>query len=87
MTDPVALWQERLKTRVGVDDDERSRMRDQLLTFCAIRGLRPAVLLTTWEEHDELTVRQRRPGANERPEPAVESFLIHNGINLPPVRE
>ena len=86
MTDPVALWQERLKTQVRVDDAERSRMRDQLLTFCAIRGLRPAVLLTTWEEHAELTVR-RSPGADERPEPAVESFLIHNGINLTPVRE
>jgi hypothetical protein len=81
MTDPIALWQERLKTRVGMDDDERARMRNQLLTFCAVRGLRPAELLDRWEEHPELTVR-RHPGATELPDPAVESFLVHNGIDV-----
>ncbi len=81
MTDPVAVWQERLKTRVGLDDGARARLRNQLLTFCAVRGLRPAELLERWEEHPELTVR-RRPGATEQPDPAVESFLLHNGIEI-----
>ena len=81
MTEPVALWLEQLKSRVGVDDGECGRMRARLLTFCAVRGVSPAELLTTWEEHPELTAR-RRPGAVERPEPAVESFLLHNGINV-----
>lgn len=81
MTEPVAWWLEQLKSRSGVDDRERGRMRARLLTFCAIRGVSPAELLTTWEQHPELTAR-RRPGADERAEPAVESFLIHNGIDV-----
>lgn len=81
MTEPVASWLEQLKSRVGADDRECGRLRARLLTFCALRGVSPAELLTTWEEHPELTVR-RRPGAVERPEPAVESFLIHNGIDV-----
>jgi hypothetical protein len=81
VTEPVAWWLEQLEQRVGLGDRERGRMRARLLTFCALRGVSPAELLTTWEEHPELTAR-RRPGAAEHPEPAVESFLIHNGIDV-----
>ena len=81
MTEPVALWLEELRSRAGVDEGECGRMRSLLLTFCAVRGVSPAELLATWEEHPELTAR-RRPGAVERPEPAVESFLLHNGIDV-----
>ena len=81
MTDPVALWQDRLKTRVGMDDDERERLREWLLAFCTARDVAPEDLLARWQSYPELTVR-RRPGATETPQPAVESFLIHNGVNV-----
>lgn len=70
-----------LAARVGVDEIEAKRLLDALLAFCERHGTDPDRLLAEWESYPQLTVR-RRPGAVEPPEPAVESFLIHNGVNL-----
>jgi hypothetical protein len=79
--DPVEHWQRKLAERVGMDDDERMRLQQRLLAYCARHGVDPVTLLGTWREHLALTVR-RRPGATEAPDVAVESFLVHNGVNV-----
>lgn len=77
----VERWQERLAERVGMGAAERARLRAGLLEFCARYDVTPSALLATWCDYPELTIR-RRPGAVAAPNLAVESFLIHNGVNV-----
>jgi hypothetical protein len=81
VTDPVEHWQRKLAERVGMDEGERLALEQRLLAYCARHGVDPATLIATWRDHPALTVR-RRPGAVEAPDLAVESFLVHNGVNV-----
>lgn len=85
MPDPsdaaVHRWHAQLDSRIGLDDVEIKQLNDDLLSFCERHATRPDLLLATWRDYPQLTVR-RAPTARLRPELAVESFLIHNGINV-----
>ncbi len=82
MTSPAARrWTSQLATRVGMTSGEIERLRAGLDDFCASHHTDPDTLLRTWLDYEELTVRRRHdPGAV--PNLAVESFLIHNGVNV-----
>lgn len=79
--DPVERWQRRLSRHVGMSEPERRALRAGLDEFCSRHGVDPATLLLKWETYPELTVR-RRPRCGEPANLAVESFLIHNGVNV-----
>lgn len=81
MTDAVEHWQRQLAERIGMDADERARQRAGLDDYCTRHAVTPEELLATWLDRPDLTVR-RRPGARTAPDLAVESFLIHNGVNV-----
>lgn len=82
MTSPaVTRWVELLSSRVGMSDEEIAGCHRDLLAFCAEHQVCPDALLERWLDYPELTVR-RRPAAATAPNRAVESFLIHNGINV-----
>lgn len=70
-----------LEVRVGMPGAERAAHLAALRRFCESRGTDPASLLAGWESHPELTLR-RRYRATGQPNLSVESFLIHNGINV-----
>lgn len=82
--DCVARWQHALEHRVGMDARERSRYLSALREFCAKHQVEPAELIERWLSFPELTVRRQLPWrqAAARANPAVESFLIHNGKNI-----
>lgn len=77
----VARWLELLAARVGMSAPEIAARRRDLLAFCEVRKVAPEELLARWAEFPELTVR-RDPAAAAAPNLAVESFLIHNGVNV-----
>ncbi|MGH8931016.1 MAG: hypothetical protein ACRDZO_10435 [Egibacteraceae bacterium] len=79
--DCVYRWRLGLAKRVGLCEPEIAERVAQLEQYCAAHGITPDRLLKSWEERGDLTVR-RRPGATEAPNLAVESFLIHNGVNI-----
>lgn len=79
--DAIERWQRQLAARVGMGPAERSALREQLLVWCDRHEVTPDLLVKTWLDYPQLTVR-RRPSAVEAPELAVESFLIHNGVNV-----
>lgn len=74
-------WKQALEHRVGMSAPEIARRVDELQEYCDRAGITPAKLLWSWEERYDVTAR-RRPDATERPDKAVESFLIHNGVNV-----
>lgn len=75
----VDRWQQQLAERVGLGEIEITRLLDGLLGFCELNATDPDALVTTWQDHPSLMVRRRGSG---EPNLAVESFLIHNGINV-----
>jgi hypothetical protein len=82
MTDDVIeRWLLSLKVRVGPDDAEAAALVAALHDFCDRNGLTPEEVLVHWEEFPELCVRQH-PNNGAFPNLAVESFLIHNGVNV-----
>ncbi len=76
----VERWTRQLAARVGLTGGEIARLRAGLDEFCARNRTDPDTLLATWLDYKELTVRRRH--ATEPPNLAVESFLIHNGVNV-----
>lgn len=59
-------------------------MIEALTAYCSRHGTTPAQLLESWESHADLRIRREFPGVAVR-DPvvlAVESFLVHNGINI-----
>lgn len=81
MNDVVEHWQQRLAARVGMGAAERASLRERLLDWCDRHAVTPDLLVKTWSDYPQLTVR-RRPEAVEVPDLAVESFLIHSGVNV-----
>ncbi|HUZ39389.1 MAG TPA: hypothetical protein VMV17_23955 [Streptosporangiaceae bacterium] len=82
MTSPaVERWTGLLGSRVGMSAAEIADLHRELLTFCAEHQLGPDALLEKWLDYPELTAR-RRHDAGTPPNLAVESFLIHNGVNV-----
>lgn len=79
--DPVERWQRRLRDRSGLGSAECARLSAGLAEYCARRQVSPAALLATWMDFPDLLVR-RTPGSATAPNLAVESFLIHNGVNV-----
>lgn len=77
----VYRWRRLLAERVGLSEPVIAERVAQLEKYCAEHGITPAKLLWSWEERLDLTLR-RRPGATGMPNLAVESFLIHNGVNV-----
>lgn len=77
----VEQWLLALKTRVGMDDAESDALVAALQEFCARNNISPTDLLARWEEFAQLRVR-KEPFNGEFPNLAVESFLIHNGVNV-----
>ena len=77
----VQRWTRQLAGRVGMTSEEIGRLRAGLDEFCVRHQTDPDTLLATWLDFSELTVR-RRPDPGATPNQAVESFLIHNGINV-----
>jgi hypothetical protein len=77
----VQRWQEQLAARIGMSEAEIATLRAALEVFCLRHAVSPEHVLQRWESFPELTVR-RRPGAVESPNLAVESFLVHNGVNV-----
>lgn len=80
-SDAVRCWQERLAARIGMSDAEIATLMAGLESFCLRYAVSPEHVLHRWESFAELTVR-RRPAAVESPNLAVESFLVHNGVNI-----
>lgn len=60
---------------------EIADMHAALIEFCVRHEVDPDTVLANWLDYPELTVR-RRHDAGSAPNRAVESFLIHNGINI-----
>ena len=82
MTSPaVEKWMRLLGSRVGMSAAEIADLHRELLTFCAEHQVGPDALLEKWLDYPELTAR-RRQDAGTPPNLAVESFLIHNGVNV-----
>lgn len=77
----VHRWRDALTRRVGLSTEEIDERVAQLEAVCRHHGITPATLLVSWEERASLTDR-RRSGTGERPSVVVESFLIHNGVNV-----
>ena len=77
----VARWRRQLREQVGVDEGEVAARCDDLAQFCHARAISPAELLRRWQDFPELLVR-RQPCQETLPHLAVESFLIHNGVNV-----
>ena len=77
----VRRWQELLAARIGRSDAEIATLVAGLELFCLRHAVSPEHVLNRWESFAELTVR-RRPAAVESPNLAVESFLVHNGVNI-----
>ncbi len=77
----VQRWTRQLADRVGMTGGEIDRLRAVLDAFCASHQTDPDTLLATWQDFSELTVRRRHDPA-ATPNLAVESFLIHNGVNV-----
>lgn len=77
----VAYWEQQLRDTVGLDEAEVLVLRAALLDFCDEHGVTPGQLCERWQDFPELTAR-RNPDAGRRPRLAVESFLVHNGVNL-----
>lgn len=63
-----------------MSEDERDAHRASLLRFCATHDTDPDTLLARWQEYPDLTLRRRHGSAP--PQLAVESFLVHNGVNV-----
>jgi len=74
-------WTRLLADRVGMTAGEIAGLQAELLAFCAGHQIDPDTLLENWLDYPELTVRRRRDAVT-RPNLAVESFLIHNGVNV-----
>lgn len=82
MTVPaVDRWIRQLTARVGMTPAEVSAYRAGLQEFCTRREVDPQTLLSAWQDFPELTVR-RRHDTSTPPNLPVESFLIHNGVNV-----
>ncbi len=81
---PVDLWLRRLAQRLGLPPEECERRRAILLSFCAERGMGPSDLLDRWLADPDLARRRTKPGLTRADARllVVESFLIHNGINI-----
>ncbi|MEV0084474.1 hypothetical protein [Saccharopolyspora sp. NPDC050642] len=73
-----------MERKVGMDDAERRRFLAALLEFCAEHRVEPDELLENWLKYPELTVRRTLAPEEARPVAniPVESFLIHNGVNI-----
>jgi len=82
MNDVVALWEQALREVVGLDDEEIEANLASLRQFCRNHRTEPAYLVTHWQEFPELTTRRDGRATGHRPLPAIESFLIHNGVNV-----
>jgi hypothetical protein len=80
-SDTFARWHAQLRHRVGLSDAEIVARQRAFDAFCTRHDVTPAELLATWQSYPQLTVR-RRFGATDVPDIAVESFLIHSGINV-----
>lgn len=63
---------------------ERRRWSAALLEFCAQHRVEPDELIEEWLNFPELTVRRRLTAEEARSAAnvPVESFLIHNGVNV-----
>ena len=82
MTSPsVHRWLRLLAEHVGMLSHEIAGLHAELTDFCAGHGVDPDTILVTWLDYPELTVR-RRHDTSIPPIRAVESFLIHNGVNI-----
>lgn len=77
----VHRWRHELATRVGLSEAEIEAMVAQLEQYCDRHGVVASRLLWSWDERVDLTLR-RRLGSTGTPNLAVESFLIHNGVNV-----
>ncbi len=81
MTGRVEAWLARLDTRVGMTAAERDHLLAGLEAFCARHAIDPDSLVAHWRDYPQLTIR-RRPDAVDAPDLAVESFLVHSGVNV-----
>mgnify|MGYP006292895631 FL=1 len=79
--DLIEAWLFALKVRIGVDDPEAEQLVAALREFCERNDVTPEELLLRWEEFAELMVR-KNPANGAVPNRAVESFLIHSGVNV-----
>ena len=73
-------WAEGLRAQ-GHDEPSIAARLVELARFCERRGTTPDELVDDWLQHPELTVR-RRPGTADQPDLVIESFVIHNGVNV-----
>ncbi len=80
----VERWLVTLRDYVGLSSTEQASMVVALDRFCVEHGMAPDRLLADWMSISELTVRRREPGrpVDDRAVLAVESFLIHSGVNI-----
>jgi hypothetical protein len=78
----LGRFEQALRKVVGLDDAEVAARLAAVREFCRRHDTDPDTVLSGWTSYDELTVR-RRSGAMARDANLVmESFLVHNGINV-----
>ena len=80
MIGSVKRWADGMRAE-GHDDVTIEARLVELARFCERRAVSPDDLVENWLWHPELTVR-RRPGTTDLPDPVIESFVIHNGVNI-----
>jgi hypothetical protein len=81
VSDAVEWWTRQLACRVGLPPEEITVLETELGDFCRRRDVEPEELIEHWRRYPELSVR-RNPLSHDAPQRAVESFLIHNGVNV-----
>lgn len=83
-TPAVERWLGKLTELVGLGRDEREERAALLHRYCEERRTTPDGLIERWQDHPELTIRRRCPGlpVTDGLVLTVESFLIHNGVNV-----
>lgn len=78
---PVDRWVSELRNRIGLSENEIEQRLSALDAFCVRHDVSAEILVASWQDYKELTVRRRQDRFQSR-DLAVESFLIHNGVNV-----
>src|SRR5579883_677441 len=77
----IVRWCQKLRDLTGCSGQEIAARREMLLEFCALQNLSPDGLLERCRERSKLDFYLQAAGGTSATL-IVQSFLIHNGINV-----